>query len=433
MKNTFILVWVGTALQFSALAQDLSSFAPKPPSNGLPSVTVHNSDNCQKDSTLITDAQNVVSERILYRYTANSETRLRFRRATLNAPLTLFSVDSFQFDADHRLIYAQNVGQLQGNNGQLLPYLDRQTFYAPCPTSGPCVADSVVTFAAQLPFSDLKPSFKEVNTYDAQGRVAQTVSFSPDNDFLAFQFFNRKEYEYDSVGGQLLRIKTSVFIPNDGWVLSETQTYTYTPDGTLASTVEAYADGIPISRSIFSNNPGLNFHQTEFSYWNQFSGGWNQPFTRTRNYKDASDRPLALVLSVNSISLQGADSTFFEYVPGSDCVQFITRYGRLGSPQFQFAGKTTHFYNGISSTSLTPETWTYAIYPNPAQNDLTVEGAQGGWLQLISPDGKIVFQQIITAERERMQLPPLKPGVYFLQVQRNGRQSAKTLVIQQRK
>jgi hypothetical protein len=63
------------------------------------------------------------------------------------------------------------------------------------------------------------------------------------------------------------------------------------------------------------------------------------------------------------------------------------------------------------------------IYPNPADDAITVqrnEGAESGLITITDMNGKVVLKKIITNLTEKINTQQLLPGVYLLQVTENG-------------
>ncbi len=59
---------------------------------------------------------------------------------------------------------------------------------------------------------------------------------------------------------------------------------------------------------------------------------------------------------------------------------------------------------------------TISIYPNPAQNELTIEGAQNTTMVLCDVVGKVVMERKINSDKETIDISTLSNSVYVLQV-----------------
>ena len=65
---------------------------------------------------------------------------------------------------------------------------------------------------------------------------------------------------------------------------------------------------------------------------------------------------------------------------------------------------------------------TLGIYPNPVKNVVTVSGLkQSGTLRLLSAEGKIIYQQIVTTQATTISMIGYAKGLYMLQYQYNGK------------
>ncbi len=68
------------------------------------------------------------------------------------------------------------------------------------------------------------------------------------------------------------------------------------------------------------------------------------------------------------------------------------------------------------------QTITLAIYPNPVKDILTVSGLkQRGTLRLLSAEGKIIYQQIVTTQATTISMIGYAKGLYMLQYQYNDK------------
>lgn len=69
------------------------------------------------------------------------------------------------------------------------------------------------------------------------------------------------------------------------------------------------------------------------------------------------------------------------------------------------------------------------IYPNPVDNLLSIEGAEGSTILLSDVNGRIVKEEILRAEK--INTSGLNPGVYFLQVKHEGECVYKTKIVKE--
>ena len=73
------------------------------------------------------------------------------------------------------------------------------------------------------------------------------------------------------------------------------------------------------------------------------------------------------------------------------------------------------------------------VFPNPAADKAIVQfdRAFNGELQLLSPEGKLVFKQKVnSAIRVPLLLGELSPGLYYIQVSSNHGTAVKSLIVQ---
>ena len=61
------------------------------------------------------------------------------------------------------------------------------------------------------------------------------------------------------------------------------------------------------------------------------------------------------------------------------------------------------------------------IYPNPSNGNFTIDLQNDAQATIIAADGRVVYQQALTAGTNSIQLESLPNGVYFIQVS-NGTQ-----------
>lgn len=420
-----LIVLAATAQQSKNLGQ--------PSSLALLKERGGNSD-CLKDSTLIFDYvmpenPDEIEERALFTYAPNTAVRRRFRVDNQGA-LPYFGSDSTVFNADHQPVLTETKTSFPDpSTGQPAEYVSQRVVYSPCPDAGNCKADSVEVFVSDIPFFPLKPSFKEVNLYDDLGRLTTFILYSRSADETTFVASSKEEYAYDPTTGQIKRI--SKFVKSDGgvWLPSTLQDYSYTSGGQLLSIVENdIATNEPLQRYVFSNNASLGYRQTDFSYWNFSEGKWNAPFTITREYDDEFGRIVAKVLRVESFSFSGVDSTRYEYAPNTDCLHRVKQYSALGNNQPGLYREEVHFY-GKSVSSNTPADLQVDIYPNPANDWLTVEGAEGGTVRIVDARGIVVYQQLSRSSQEVVPVQQLPSGIYWVSVIQQGRWAARRVYI----
>ncbi|RMG55905.1 MAG: T9SS C-terminal target domain-containing protein [Bacteroidetes bacterium] len=92
-----------------------------------------------------------------------------------------------------------------------------------------------------------------------------------------------------------------------------------------------------------------------------------------------------------------------------------------------FAASSLGSSNSVSIADGPAPTW--RVYPNPAREAVTVEAPQGGEVQLLALDGRLIWRQGVSAGAQRLRLPALAPGLYLLRLQQEGRFHTQRLMI----
>jgi hypothetical protein len=308
------------------------------------------------------------------------------------------------------------------------PYITNETFFFPCPATGNCAADSTVQFVSIFPGSPVSPYSKNVRFYDNLNRLQQVLIYTSGPGATAFKLSQREDYEYEPATGRLIKVLQFVRGNDNDWLPSFNRLYTYTTDGTLLRILEVDAvTNEPSLRYVYSENTALGYRQTVFSYWNPGNGNWNLPVQITRDYDDAFGRPVAQVLVYNLGTITGTDSTRYEYVPNTDCLQKIKQFDGNGASLTLYR-ETVHFY-GKSVATNTPTADTFNVYPSPASAWLTVEGAEGGLIRIMDLRGVVVYQQTARTEQELVPVQQWAAGTYLVSVQQQGKWASRLVQV----
>ena len=69
-------------------------------------------------------------------------------------------------------------------------------------------------------------------------------------------------------------------------------------------------------------------------------------------------------------------------------------------------------------------------YPNPVRDRLTVEGGEGTQATLLTVDGRVLRSMALQSAREVLDVTTLPNGVYFLRVNRTGKEEVIRLAVQ---
>jgi hypothetical protein len=84
---------------------------------------------------------------------------------------------------------------------------------------------------------------------------------------------------------------------------------------------------------------------------------------------------------------------------------------------------------GVSYLSISdPSTNTFAIYPNPATDMVSIKGIESGNVAIYSIEGRLVYEVKYTAN-EQIDIRSINPGVYLLKFSNSAIQSTTTLIV----
>lgn len=71
----------------------------------------------------------------------------------------------------------------------------------------------------------------------------------------------------------------------------------------------------------------------------------------------------------------------------------------------------------------------FSIYPNPTTNNFTVNNAQGSMMRVMNTLGQVVMSENITNNSQVISTNNLKQGMYFVEINNNGKVSTQKLIV----
>ena len=106
------------------------------------------------------------------------------------------------------------------------------------------------------------------------------------------------------------------------------------------------------------------------------------------------------------------------------------RYSVGGCSSLPLSLQTTILVKPKVTTSIEDEliTSNFAVYPNPFSSGFVISSKWNGNLKMIDALGNVVLQQTFTTNEEIKIDPDLKKGLYFLQLESNGKREVTKLV-----
>jgi predicted extracellular nuclease len=87
--------------------------------------------------------------------------------------------------------------------------------------------------------------------------------------------------------------------------------------------------------------------------------------------------------------------------------------------------------NDIENISSVNElTASVLVYPNPAEDVIMLNGAEGSIVELIAVNGQKVFEGSVNAKVEALQLTGISPGIYMIRITMSGQVAVKQIVVE---
>ena len=225
---------------------------------------------------------------------------------------------------------------------------------------------------------------------------------------------------------------------------------------TSSRTINLYVDGVKVNTSIFTSNAYINY-SSSYSRFNvghrdgtnnHFFGGnledftfYNKALTEAEVLDYYGACPFANVVNNNGTTLMASTIPGLSYqwkncnsqtnIPGATSSVFTpTANGNYGVVLSYQYGSTTCGSTSECNYVSTNETGIYdvkqnaiiALYPNPATTCLNFELESASIICILNSLGDIVSKHNAIAGVNKIDLPKLAPGIYFLKTQ-NGHSS----------
>lgn len=207
--------------------------------------------------------------------------------------------------------------------------------------------------------STWEPYIKKVNTYNPLGFLTSYLAYRYDA-ILGWDYTSRGTYLY--AGNNLAEVVYQNF-DGSNWINSERELYLY-------------------------NAANKEVEATDYD-WNTTTSIWD-PSSRTRKIYNASNE---LIEVSNETGWNDALSRYnFNYIYEYKCT----------------------FYNvGILELNDSK----FSIYPNPlSSNQFTIDLPKESEVQIIDLQGKVVFKNHLEAGENKIEVPALQNGIYFVRV-----------------
>jgi hypothetical protein len=83
----------------------------------------------------------------------------------------------------------------------------------------------------------------------------------------------------------------------------------------------------------------------------------------------------------------------------------------------------------IEDKSISISDDAFSIYPNPTTNNFTVNNAQGSMMRVMNTLGQVVMSENITNNSQVISTNNLKQGMYFVEINNNGKVSTEKLIV----
>ena len=71
-----------------------------------------------------------------------------------------------------------------------------------------------------------------------------------------------------------------------------------------------------------------------------------------------------------------------------------------------------------------------AIYPNPTQSEITIEGKDISHVRLVNAYGQTVYNAKVESEHLRIDLSPMAKGIYIMHIEAEGGQIVRKIVVE---
>lgn len=235
-------------------------------------------------------------------------------------------------------------------------------------------------------------------TYDAQGRLEQTLYKVCDYPSPTLLDYERCDYTYGS-DGHLSLIVVNNASSSGSWSPVTRKNYSYTSDGNLHEYYATTPSGATVMERRVYEYCDLPLSQTQIHH--DFEREKPLTYENTNLY--------------HTMHLYMADQ--------QDVLQYVCDY------IYEYTDNNGNRVTGNPLSSIDQaQSLNLSLYPNPATTSITVEGLEGDrTLYLYSLDGRLSFMQRLAGHNATIDVSSLARGTYVVRI--DGQQPRTTTVI----
>jgi hypothetical protein len=107
------------------------------------------------------------------------------------------------------------------------------------------------------------------------------------------------------------------------------------------------------------------------------------------------------------------DDKLFAYTPAQGTMYNVTGIGYFGFNVYRILPRFSADIEAILNLSE-EQLDNLSIYPNPAVNELTIQGAHGANYAILDAQGKIISSDVLTNDTQTIDVTNLESGIYFI-------------------
>ena len=152
--------------------------------------------------------------------------------------------------------------------------------------------------------------------------------------------------------------------------------------------------------------------------------GTQDDMTRYNIYKGIGTHNLELIASVD----YDPELSHYEYYDES--AETGEYYYRIGS---YYENRDTECFTDILNVEITgiiEMNTDINVYPNPAKDEITLEGKGISHVRIVNTFGQIVYNAKVEGEQIRIDLSGFAKGIYMMHIEANGGQTVKKIVVE---
>jgi hypothetical protein len=281
--------------------------------------------------------------------------------------------------------------------------------------------DSILYLNLDIASNNFVPKFKDVNDYDALGRVKNTIS----SEFISNTWKEGLKIEnFYGTNGKLSKTVYSNY--QNGWqpISQDTMFYNANDDLTKFLTLSiSPIDSFYKYEIDYGSLTTVNFYSKEPA-----NTDWK--LTGTHRYKlDNKNRLIheeGEVFDLNTEFKFFRDSTFG--ATDVDCLTSIFLNYPLPSTTL-LSTKEFFFYSSPLPTQELPKTGFFNIYPNPNDGTFVIDAPVNTDLTISNAIGQVIFQSKIPNTTNNINLENYAAGVYFVTLKIGEKSETKKMVI----